>query len=192
MIGTESMALARCTPPGSFGYTIGQSNESKVLEQSFAPIGRREPVASETDKSIQERLFDALASFKVFASQVAMHFDLDRRDRLFRQLDLLLDPEEWLDDDLPPEFASFRTLLRTLLTLRPTKGPGLGASSKGHLVAAWTSGNDRLTIEALRDDRVRWVLCVGEGVERRTAAGDTNLRHLQAELAPYDPQRWFR
>jgi hypothetical protein len=142
-------------------------------------------------KSIQEKLFDALANFKIFTSQVAMHFDLQNRDKLFKQLDSLLDAEEWPEGDLVPELASFRTLLRTVLVIRPKKMPGLGASSRGRFVAAWIAGADRLTIECFSNDRLRWSLSVTEESERRAAAAESSLKHLIAEIAPYGPERWF-
>src|ERR1700730_14825270 len=47
------------------------------------------------ENTLQERLFDALAGAKVLTAQVAMHLDRQWRDKLFRQLDSLHDPDEW-------------------------------------------------------------------------------------------------
>lgn len=171
--------------------TVGQSPESRAIEERLARTVPGAVKPQRAQQSLPERLFDALASFKVFASQVAMHLGTAKRDSLFKQLDSLLDPEEWPEEDIPPELGSFRTLLRILLVVQPRRGPSLGASSRGRLVAAWTAGHDRLTIECFSNDRIRWVLSVGEGEERRIAAGESLLKHLVAELAPYGRERWF-
>lgn len=179
--------------PSSSFATVGQGRELKIVTSRFpgSPGQALLPRATGAEKSIQEKLFDALASFKIFTSQVAMHFDLQNRDGLFKRLNSLLDPEEWPEGDLTPELASFRTLLRTVLVVRPKKMPGLGTSSRGRLVAAWIAGADRLTIECFSNDRLRWSLSVTEESERRAAAAEFSLKHLVAEIAPYGPQRWF-
>ena len=48
-------------------------------------------------KSLEERLFDALASVKVLTSKIAMHLDRKWRDRLFAQLDRMHSPGAFLD-----------------------------------------------------------------------------------------------
>jgi hypothetical protein len=173
--------------------TAGQGRESVLIESRFSGNWRQplQPSADRSNKSTQEILFDALAAFKIFTSQVAMHLNVESRDKLFKQLDLLLDPDEWPPEDIPPELASYRTLLRTLLVLAPRKIPGLGASSGGRLVAAWSTRDDRLTIQCLPNDRLRWSLSVRDGSERRAAAAESSLKHLIPEIAPYGPERWF-
>jgi hypothetical protein len=138
-----------------------------------------------------EELFDALAKFKIWTAKVAMHLDRDWRDRLFGQLDSLLDAESWEADDAPPSISSYSTFLRMLLLLRPHRRPGIGATSDGQLIAMWTSGNDRLTIECLSNDLVRWHLSVIIDTEQERAAGRTPLPRLSAVLGPYGPDRWF-
>lgn len=144
-----------------------------------------------TAKSIEEQLYDALANFKIRAATIAMHLDRDSRTRLFRQLDNLLDSESWDREDLPPTLASFSTFLRLLILLRPVKRPGIGATHDGHLIAMWTSGTDRLTIECLAGDIVRWNLSVRIDEEVERAAGVTPLPRLSQVLQPYQPAQWF-
>lgn len=154
--------------------------------------GRALPsIATKAQKSLEERLYDALAAFKVRTSSVAMHMDTDWRDKLFGQLDSLLDAEEWDAEDLPPDLHSFGTFLRMLLNMRPERRPGLAASSDGHLIATWTVGKDRLTVECLPNDEVRWLLsrCLDGETER--AAGLTVIARLPEVLAPYNPAKWF-
>jgi hypothetical protein len=144
-----------------------------------------------TTKSLNEQLYDALASFKIKTAAVAMHLDRDWRAKLFRQLDNLLDVENWESDDLPPQLASFSTFLRLLILLRPDKRPGLGAAHDGKMIATWTSGTDKLTVECLPNDSARWNLSVTIDGEIERAAAITPLRRLGEVLKPYQPERWF-
>ncbi len=140
---------------------------------------------------LEERLYDARAACKIKTAAVAMHIDHDWRIRFFRQLDNLMDIDNWEKDDLPVKDASFATLLRMLLFIKPKRRPGLGITNDGNILAAWTVGKDRLTIEYRAADQVRWVVVIYDGEERESAAGEAYLPRLMDVLAPYKPQRWF-
>jgi hypothetical protein len=147
--------------------------------------------AGRPDGVITERLFDALAAAKVLTSQVAMHLDPTWRTRLFRQLDSLHDIEEWEEGDLPLRSASYQTFLKGMLALDPQRRPGLGLSSGGNLIAAWTTGDDRLTIEFLPDDQARWVIS-RRGVDGPARyAGHEPVSSLPDSLAKHGSLRWF-
>jgi hypothetical protein len=159
---------------------------------SIRTVGQpRQRLISLPKKTLGEELFDALASFKIRTSSVAMYLDEQWRRRFFDQLDSLLDEESWDRDDKPPSLESFTTLLRMLLMFAPARRPGLGATSDGALVAAWTVGADRLTIQCLRNDRVKWVLSCELDGARESAAGNSSLSNLRQILSPYRPDRWF-
>jgi hypothetical protein len=141
--------------------------------------------------STAERLHAALASAKVMTSDVAMHLDREWRDRLFAQLDDLLNVEDWHEDDEPLLDESFRTFLRLILYQKPKRRPGLGLSHRGYLIAAWTADADRLTLECAPDDMIRWVLSCEINGERERAAGETHVARVPEILQPYRPDRWF-
>lgn len=142
--------------------------------------------------SLGERLFNAVADAKILTSQVAMHLDPDLRDRLFRQLDSLHDPEEWEDGSRPLGQASFATFLKAILTIDPERRPSLGVSHAGYLVATWTTGADRLTIEFLPNDHVRWVLSRHYAADDTARfVGDSRVTRLVDGLAPHHPEHWF-
>jgi hypothetical protein len=103
----------------------------------------------------------------------------------------LLAAEDWDVSDQPPSVESFSTFLRMLIFLKPLRRPGLGASSDRTVVASWTTGNDRLTMECLPDDGIRWHLSVLIDDNRERAAGLTPVQRLANVLAPYQPDRWF-
>ncbi len=143
------------------------------------------------DKPLPEKLYDALARVKLLTAQVAMHLDTEWRSRIFEQLDDLLDAEDWHEDDDPIKASSFETFLRMIIFHKPSRRPGFGVSNRGYLIAAWTTGSNRLTIEFLPNDTVRWVLSCEFDGETERAAGETPVRRLMEVLAPYSPPRWF-
>ena len=143
------------------------------------------------DKPLPEKLYDALARVKLLTAQVAMHLDTEWRSRMFEQLDDLLDAEDWHEDDDPINASSFETFLRMVIFHNPSRRPGFGVSNRGYLIAAWTSGSDRLTIEFRSNDMVRWVLSCEVDGETERASADTPVRRLMEVLAPYNPPRWF-
>lgn len=141
--------------------------------------------------SLEERLYEARASCKIKTAAVAMYLPDEWRSRFFSQVDNLMGVENWEDEDTPITEASFSTLLRMLLLIWPVKRPGLGATSEGHIIATWSLEKDRLTIECLPNDRVRWVVSKYIEGNRESAAGDVRLNRLYAVLEPYEPKRWF-
>ncbi len=155
-----------------------------------AMAAERGTVAQST-RSLQEQLFDATAEVKILTSQVAMHFENEWRERLFRQLDRLHDPDEWDEEDLPLNRMSFSTFLKAFFALRPTVRPGLGLTNNGNLIAAWTKDKNRLTLQFMPSGRVKWVISRWADEEMDQVAGDTPVQRLSAALEPYGPNAWF-
>jgi hypothetical protein len=182
-------ASALLGPPVS-NRTAELAHQVQALQSRPSP-GSLPALGSIAEKALQERLFDALADVKILTSQVAMHIDGEWRDRLFRQLDSLHDPAEWEDGNEPIQQSSFATFLKAMLSINPERRPGLGLSHTGHLIAAWTTDQDRLTIEFLPNDRVRWVLSRHYEGDTARFAGDTAVSRLAEGLASYHPEHWF-
>jgi hypothetical protein len=174
------------------------SSETREISHRVHALQNRPSPASlpearfETDsRSLQELLFDAVAGAKILTSQVAMHLDKDWRQRLFSQLETLHDLAEWEEGDQAIQQSSFSTFLKAILSILPARRPGLGQSSAGHLIAAWTMGEDRLTIEFMPSDRVRWVLSRYFDGEPERFAGETSVSRLINGLAGHHPEHWF-
>jgi hypothetical protein len=188
----DAMSIGQMiTANPSTGLSKSAGDIDKVLSRLSRPPPALSSPPPTREQSLAEKLYDALASFKVRTAAVAMHIDRDWRNRLFTQLDNLLNADNWEADDTPPTIASFSTLLRMLIYLKLRRRPGLGATSDGHIVAAWTNGGDRLTIECLPDDFVRLSLSVAIDAERERAAAVIPVGRLNQVLAPYNPARWF-
>lgn len=187
--------ISKFFQPSSSSWVAEDSERiAKIREKSLQELNRhndRVKRLQDNDRTLEERLYDARALCKIKTSEVAMYLDNEWRLRFFSQLDNLMDIENWEDDDTPVTVASFTTLLRMLTSIKPARRPGLGSTSGGNILAAWTIEADRLTIECLPRDRVRWVLSrIVDGV-RESAAGEVTLTRLQAVLSPYSPDRWF-
>ena len=162
-------------------------HERQTLDRPIQKLAKVEAA----DKPLPEKLYDALARVKLLTAQVAMHLDTEWRNRIFEQLDDLLDAKDWHEDDDPINASSFETFLRMIIFHNPSRRPGFGVSNCGYLIAAWTSGSDRLTIECRPNDTVRWVLSCEVDGETERASADTPVRRLMEVLAPYNPPRWF-
>lgn len=187
----------------AFPFSSGVGEDAEKISNSLMEIEIRQtlerPINKLTeaspplikDKPLPERLYDALARTKLLTAQVAMHLDVEWRRRIFEQLDDLLDAEDWHEDDVPIKASSFETFLRMIIFSSPSRRPGFGLSNRGYLIAAWTTGSDRLTIEFLPHDSVRWVLSCEVSGKTERAAGETDVRRLMEVLAPYTPLRWF-
>ena len=117
-------------------------------------------------------------------SSVAIH--------LMAALDRLFDVDDWDADFSLPEASSFATFLRLILHLHPTKRPGLGLSARGHILASWSKDRDRIVIECLANDELRWVLSQSVAGSRESAAGKNRIHRLIDLIEGYQPDRFFR
>jgi len=188
-------AFANLTGPLAYALskeTLAALKEANDLRSPPSPgtLGFEQRQITQ-DQSLEAKLYAALADAKVLTSQVAMHLDREWRNKLFRQLDSLHDMEEWDKETNPLQRASFATFLRTLHSIGMQRRPGLGLSYAGNLIGAWTIGANRLTLEFMPNDQVRWILTRDRDGALDRAAGETNVARLSNVLSPYDPGVWF-
>jgi hypothetical protein len=176
---------------GTYSETLLKAEAAAALDLISPNSPQRIAYTTRSDESLKEKLFEARAACKIRTASVAMHLDPDWRRKLFAQIDNLLSLEEWDEQDRPIVGASFATFLRMVLLIKAKRRPGLGAAANGNVIAAWTVGRDRLTIECLANDEVRWVLVHYPNDERESGAGQTTLPRLLDVLNPYNPERWF-
>jgi hypothetical protein len=141
--------------------------------------------------STAERLTFRLLSFKRMTSPVARYLDPDWRAQLFETLDKLFDIDDWEDDFVLPLEQSFETFLRLIIHLHPTRRPGIGLSSRGFVLASWSKDNDRIVIECLPQDELRWVLSQSNEGRRESAAGKNRIQRLVELIEGYEPDRFF-
>lgn len=94
---------------------------------------------------------------KVSFAGFAMHLSPRRREVIFRQIDSLLDEDEWDSAARIPNQDAFRTALRLILLLASARYPSLAFDQDGHPVLSWVGDNCKLHLYALPRDMVRIV-----------------------------------
>lgn len=190
---------AKITANVAWGRTSAKAIESRPPEKANQEplkegVHRRSGPSATTlsSRSLEERLFDKAAALKAQMARVAMHLSPDWRSGLFENLDRLLDAEEWdyEENDFPtPE--SFTTFLRMAIFLGDIRRPGLGMTGRGTIVAVWMRGRDKLTVECLPNDSLRWVFATHDNDQRESVAGETSVKKLREILQSVGPGRWF-
>lgn len=128
---------------------------------------------------------------KIEISKVAYRISNEWLNNLRWQLDEILDPDVWDDDDQILSIESWQCFLRGLFIIRPKRLPGLGLSQVGNIVASWSRGSEHLDVEFKPNDQTRWVLAAETNGEIERVSGRTSAFRLPEILAPYQPERWF-
>ena len=181
-------------PKSTFSAHIVSADNEPIMKEIQAlkakPLLTTHKPALRGNESIEELLFDARANVKIMASAVSMHINPELRIKLFRQIDMLHDPDEWEPEDTPINQLSFKTFLSGLLQINPERGPGLGLSNTGNVIAAWVTDKDRLIIEFM-PKKVKWVITRFINDEPEQFTGRTLINRLFESLAPYNPDHWF-
>jgi hypothetical protein len=182
--------------------SIGGGADSRLIDDRLASMRKLVSGAvanlaqvkdSDPKKSaLKDQILAKLAAFKQMTATVAMYLDRTYREALFSTLDRLMDPDDWDTEFKLPSEQSFSTFLRMMIYLHPTKRPGLGLSPSGHVLAAWSRENDRIVIECIGDDEVRWVLSRTIEGERESGAGRVQLHRVPDVIAPYEPEHLFQ
>jgi hypothetical protein len=148
------------TPPQTFvwsglltSWTVPTTPISSARKQMEPHSPRISDVTSSKEaQSLEETLFDNAAELKIAVSQVAMHLAPGWRNVIFKQLDRLLDAENWDDESTLIKMPSFLTFLRFIVFSAPTRFPSLGVSPKGYILAAWTCAPHQIAVEFFASD----------------------------------------
>lgn len=143
------------------------------------------------NRSIEEQIFMSLAEAKIWTSRVSMHLEKNTRDRIFKQLDVLHDLDEWSIGDHPLSVNSYKSLVRSIIYHNINKKPSLALMPDGNVLCLWIDGQDKLTIEFLSENRTRWLIQSSASGSAERAAGTTSIERLRDILAPYGAERWF-
>jgi hypothetical protein len=170
---------------------VTQHKVDARIQSLKTPVSPSSLNTTRNKKTLAEAIFDATAHAKISTSQIAMYLDNKWRKNIFEQLDLLHDLNNWDDDLNPVNNASTQTFLRTIVNIKPKAYPSLGLSTKGNLVAAWTTGKKRLTVEFLPKDKTQWIFSQPVDGETERAAGITTVNRLFECIKPYNIDDWF-
>jgi hypothetical protein len=185
---------------GAGEVVVGASALSTTLGDLFSQ-GRRPPPSSETRttrhifKPLEEtkeiRLFNIIAALKMAVAEVSMHLDPTWRARLFRQIDMLHEPDDWDDEDKLADQESFKTFLHMILQYGCMHGISLGIDNDGRILAGWEDGSSSLSFSFLPKDKVRWSVVHRQDEDIESASGISSLDRLPAVLQPYNPKAWY-
>jgi len=134
---------------------------------------------------VEEKLFNVLVALKVSVSLYAMHLSHDARYKIFNQLDAIINPDDWHEEDALPRPEAFQEFLKWLIYARCFDWTSLGVSDEGHILIAWTTANALLTANFGGSGEVRWTTRVqsDSGVEH--AAGKSSLKYFEKQARFY-------
>jgi hypothetical protein len=189
--GIEAFTNRSFTASGEWDRFFGLARAIGGGESAAAQDRHSSEIASPSTQTEDAQVFNVLVDLKVETSRIAMHLEDSWRSGLFRQLDSLLDAENWDFSDRLPTMDSYMTFLRLLILLGRPRRPGLGATSDGNIIAAWTNDQNRLTIECRPYDQLRWIVVrdLPGGVVR--SANTCTTKQLREMLGFYKPDIWF-
>jgi hypothetical protein len=187
-VDNEHFAQNSLLVPGRAYEMMNRLIESlqKVARAPHAEFDRQH--ASSQRTSPEQRLVD----FQSAISDVSMHLPTGFATGLNRQFANMFDDDAWEAGDELPVVETLRTFLTILIQTNTQRRPGIGTNGRGSITAAWTEGDNRLTVESDAAGRTTWVLTrirENGGVER--AAGDCLAARLLEVLYPYKPGVWF-
>lgn len=128
-------------------------------------------------QTVDDRLQEEIAKFKRIASRFSMHLNDDLRHRLIAQFTMLLDPDEWDDEEPLPSEASENSLFRALAFMKPRMRPALGLAG-ANIIGMWSDDTSSITLEFQPADRVRWFIRIKLDDQVDTAAGTTTVTSL--------------
>lgn len=171
--------------------TVNVMEQIRDLEKRTSLVTQN---ISDREVSLDEQLFDARASVKILFSKVSMHFSKALREKLFYQIDLLHDCDDWEEGDESIQLQSFNTFLRWYYLNDPQRTPSFGLSSTGQFIASWVANENRdsLILEFLPNDRIKWFVSKYYDEELDRSSGQTMLNRVSTVLAPYCLEDWFR
>lgn len=185
---------------GPSPLSSGVTELSKVVEKRLSALQKLtagavsslgNAIDTEQPGTVEIQLRGKLAAMKRTLTAVSMYFQSTWRSELIEKLERFHDAEDWEDDRALPSERSFATFLRTIIYLHPTKRPGIGLSAQGHFLASWRRDSDRIVIEFLPNDELKWVLSQTIDGERESGAGINQIHRLPDLIAGYEPDRFF-
>jgi len=172
------------------------SDETKVIMNRISELESKSGSAFVKNKivsdTLDERLFDARANVKILLSKVSMHYSDVFREKLYRQIDLIHDPDDWEDEEVPVMLDSFKTFLRWFYLTNPSTLPNFGLTDSGNFIATWVENTrNTLIMEYLASDRVKWYLAIDYEDNKDLTSGTTNIERSSIFLKSLNVDKLF-
>lgn len=157
---------------------------SKGIELAQNQAGVVDWVGS-ADSNFEQKVFDALVRLKVSVSQYAMHLGREVRNKIFADLDAIINVNDWYPEDEFPGSNSFRDFLKWTVYTRRFDWSSLGVADNGDLLIAWVKGDSLLTGHFDGKGRIWWAYKkeTADGAEH--ASGDCTLQRFSRQYDFY-------
>lgn len=192
MLRRSNLALANSTEQFAGDYARVFPGHTKSRKGLVGKDAMQSQGKINTSPKEAQSVRSLLVGYMIVLSQLSMHFERDLRLSLARRLKLLLNEENWDDEEQLPSQNAFLTLLRCMLVMGAKASPSIGSNGRGSLSATWIAGGNRITLECGDRDKVSFVLSRKLGdAPTEQAAGHTTVERLAEILAPYQPEVWF-
>lgn len=182
-------------PPSTFLYDTavagpGSANIFNMIASAAnhdatrltAPPHKIEGIAK---RDIAQQLFDGRSQFKRRFALVSMHLPRSWRETFFKQIDVLLDLDNWDEDDAVLSEDSIDTAIRALVYLDLKINPGVGVTADGNLALTWVKGTDRLTIICLPNDKVQVIVNISIDEEPNISSNRVATEHITKLINPH-------
>lgn len=147
------------------------AEESQFLggtDRSFRPL------ANDNGQEVRATLRAA----KAMVSEFSMHLPVALRTGILAQSNMVMDPEDWEDDDPLPSLDSYRTMLRGLVAISPQARPNMAISHAGSFVAGWFREKSKVVLDFQPNDRCRWLVVYQDDDQVSRAGGDESVSRL--------------
>ncbi len=160
------------------GY--GVFDHSRMLDGFFssAPSRQKSTVTQNVsfELSPEDRLPGASMALKEATALYGMYLSFEDRDRLFGELDFLLDPDGWDLDDALPGRGSYINFLKWMVETKHTDWTSLALDGDGQVVVVFMKAKNQFTAAFLLDGKVHWTSKVATQDGLDLAAGMSPLR----------------
>jgi hypothetical protein len=114
-----------------------------------------------------------------------MHLTPETRAKLFRDLDEVLNVDDWYEEDAFPNTVSFRDFLKWTIYSKRYNWLSIGFSDEGDILVAWKSEHALLTATFRGNSRVFWTATRSSPEGETYAAGESTLRFFEREAQLY-------
>jgi hypothetical protein len=162
---------------------FGMGRRERLIVTSNKPATVTAPIPHEA--SFEEKLFDVRVKLKVLVAQYAMHVSEPDRDRIFKQLDDIINIEDWHVEDVFPKHEAFQELLKWSIYSHDYDWTSLGVSDQGDILVSWITDSALLTANLAGKGVVRWTARIKSQTGLEHAAGSCSLQYFQKQAQFY-------
>lgn len=139
-----------------------------------SPVLRKQTVSQEV--TFDQDVPRAAMSLKEVTALYAMYLNFNERDRLFGELDFLLDPDGWDEHDALPNKVAFVNFLKWAVETKRHDWTSLGLDGDGNTSVAFKRGQNIVTALFLPHGTVQWTSRIGTEDGLDVSAGQAPLR----------------